>query len=176
MSKSINAITDTTSISNIQRIEELEKARAWAAETPCILEFIDCGNLVDLNGCDMSLSREQMNGVLLLLEGVLSNLELIGVIARENGTEDLPISTIDSATDAARDIILLAVKLAKVRLAEGNASDKVCMVKVWVAGFLASLRFANEFHVRNIYECVNELIEAIPAPSEGGDDAKNPRD
>lgn len=141
-----------------------------------MLEFIDCGNLADLDGCDMLLSKEQMNGVFLLLDGVLANLESISLIANEFGTEELAIRTINQAADDASNIISLAVKLAKVRLAEDengeeSASDDVCMVSVWVEGFLASLRLANEIHVRNIYECVKELIEAIPAPSEGGGNA-----
>lgn len=178
MSKSKNTATDTPSISNGERLKELEKARLWASETPCMLEFIDCGNLADLDGCDMSLNKEQMNGVFLLLDGVLANLEGISVIADECGTEERATRTILTAADAARDIISLAVKLAKVRLAEDEnnekrVSDKICMGSIWVAGFLASLRLANEIHISNIYECVHELIGAIPAPSEGGNNAIN---
>ena len=141
-----------------------------------MLEFIDCGNLVDLDGCDMSLNKEQMNGIFLLLDGVFSNLEGISVIANECGTEEKTAGTIRRFCDDAMNIISLAMKLAKVRLAEEenneeSASDEICMVKIWVAGFLASLRLANEIHVSNIYECVQELIEAIPAPSEGGGNA-----
>lgn len=176
MSKSKNTTTDTPSISNAQRLKELEKARLWASEAPCMLKFIDCGNFADLDGCDMSLNKEQMNGVFLLLDGVISNLECASAIASEYGTEELAIKTINIAAHAAIDIISLAVKLAKVRLAdeesdEENASDEVCMVSIWAAGFLASLRLANEIHVSNIYQCVHELIEAIPAPSEGGGNA-----
>jgi len=176
MIKSKNTATNTPSISNVERLKELEKARLWASETPCMLEFIDCGNLADLDGCDMSLSKEQMHGVFLLLDGVLSNLDGISLIASECGTKELAIRTINQAADDARDIISLAVKLAKVRLDdeennEESASDEVCMVNVWVAGFLASLRLANEIHVSNIYQCVHELIEAIPASSEGGGNA-----
>lgn len=176
MSKPKNTATDTPSISNVKRFKELEKALLWASETPCMLEFIDCGNLVDLDGCDMPLNKEQINGVFLLLGGVLANLEGISLIAEEYGTEERAIRAILSATDAARDIISLAVKLAKVRLAEEEnneeiVSDEICMRSVWVAGFLASLRSANEAHVSNIFESVRELTEAITAPSEGGGNA-----
>ncbi|MBS0496477.1 MAG: hypothetical protein JSR51_02355 [Proteobacteria bacterium] len=178
MSKSKNTATDTPSISNVERLKELEKARLWASETPCMLEFIDCGNLADLDGCDMSLNKEQMNGVFLLLDGVLANLEgiSVSVIAGECKTEERTVEAIHRYCDDARNIILLAVKLAKVRLAEEenneeSVSDVVCMNEIWVAGFLASLRFANEIYVSSIYECVRKLIEAIPVPSEGGGNA-----
>lgn len=175
MSKSKNTPNQTQSISN-KRLKEFEKARLWASETPCMLEFIDCGNLADLDGCDMSLSKEQMNGVFLLLDGVLANLEGISLIASEFGTEELAIRTINQAADDASNIISLAVKLAKVRLAEEendeeSASDDVCMVSVWVGGFLASLRLVNEVHLSNIHQGLHELIKAIPAPSEGGGNA-----
>jgi hypothetical protein len=176
MSKSRNTTTDTPSISNVKRLKELEKARLLASEMPCILKFIDCGNLADLDGCDMALDREQMNGVFLLLDGVYSSLATIESIAVGYGTEERYIQAISSDIDDARKIISLATKLAKVHLIdeeknEENTSVDVCMVSSWVAGFLASLRVANELYVIGIYHCVHNLIEAIPAPSEGGGNA-----
>ena len=172
MSKSKNTTADNTSISNIQRLEKLEEARLLASDMPCILKFIDCGNLADLDGCDMVLDREQMNGVFLLLDSVHSSLATIESIAVEYGTEEWAIRAISSDIDDARKIILLATKLAKVHLIdEGSASVDVCMVSSWVTGFLASLRVANELYVTGIYHCVHELVKAIPAPSEGGGNA-----
>lgn len=176
MSKSKNTATDTPSISNIERLEKLEEARILASEMPCILKFIDCGNLADLDGCDMVLDRGQMEGAFLLLGSVYSSLEIIESIAAKYGTEDELIQTISSYVDDARKIISLATKLAAVHLAEDengeeSDSDVICMVSSWVAGFLASLRVANELYVTGIYHCVHKLIEAIPAPSEGGGNA-----
>jgi|CXWL01.1.fsa_nt_gi hypothetical protein len=51
----------------IEGLKELQKARYWASEIDCMLQFIDCVDLVDLNGCDMSISREQMDGLFFLL-------------------------------------------------------------------------------------------------------------
>ncbi|MBV6448920.1 hypothetical protein [Nitrosomonas sp.] len=176
MSKSKNT-RQTSSISNAESLKELKKVRDCVSDISCALTFIDCADLVDLDGCDMSISREQMEGLFDLLEGAVFNLEQIQHTVNKYGTLKETTKAICNSIEKAVRIILLAVKIERVRLAEyedetgkKDFSYTVCLVKVWTAGFLVSLRLANEC-IDGLFYSIGELCEAIPAPSEGGGNA-----
>ncbi|WMJ09362.1 hypothetical protein [Nitrosomonas sp. sh817] len=177
MSKSKKTINQTPSISNSEILKELRKARNCVSDISCALEFIDCGDLVDLDGCNMSISREQMEGLFNLLDGAVDNLEQIQQTVRQYGTLKETTKAICDSIEKAVRIILLAEKIERVRLAEYEEENgkkdlhyQVSLVKVWTAGFLVSLRLAKEY-IANLFYSIEELCEAIPAPSEGGGNA-----
>lgn len=177
MSKSKNTPNQTPSISNSEILKELRKARNCVADISCVLSFIDCGDLVDLDGCDMGISRKQMEGLFNLLDGAVNNLEQIQQTVKQYGTLKKTTKSICASIECALNIISFAMKIERVRLAEyeeetgkKDSSYQVCLVKVWTAGFLVSLRLAKEY-IDDLFYSIDKLCVTIPVSSEGGGNA-----
>ena len=168
------------SISNAECLKELKKARNCVSDISCVLEFINCANFVDLDGCDMSISREQMEGLFNLLDGAVNNLEQIQYTVDQHGTLKETSKSICGSIECALNIIFLAVKIERVRLAEHEEktgkedfSYQVSLVDVSTAGFLVAIRLAREF-IDGLFYSIDELCEAVPRHVEGGDLVKDP--
>lgn len=168
-----NQLDEATKGSN-----ELRDAANLADEIGCMFEFIDCANLVDLDGCNMHITRKQMDGVFSLLDTAVNNLEKIWGAVNEYGTLEQTKAAICESIEAALNIISLAVKIEKVRLSneeedEGkeDSNYSISLSSIFNSGFLASIRFVGEEHVQPLYTAINELREAITIRNEGGADA-----
>ncbi|MDP2225670.1 hypothetical protein [Nitrosomonas sp.] len=176
MSKS-KTTRQAPSISNSEILKELRKARNCVSDISCVLSFIDCADLVDLDGCDMSVSREEMEGIFNLLNGAVLNLEQIQHTVKKYGTLKETSKAICDSIEHALSIIFLAVKIERVRLAgyeeetgQKDSSYQVCLVDIRTAGFLVSLRLANEC-IDGLFYSIEELCAVIPNSAEGANNA-----
>lgn len=119
-----------------------------------------------------------MDGLFSLLDGAVNNLKKAKQTVKRYGTIKKNKKRICASIECSLNIISLAVKIEKVRLAEyeeetgkKDSSYQVSLIKVWTAGFLVSLRLAKE-HLRDIFYSIEVMREAImPSPTEGGGNA-----
>ena len=82
---------------NLEALKDIKKAQLWMLRINGVFQLIDCCELLEIDGRSFVLSMEQMCGVYRLLDGTVSDLEQIQMIATEYGKDEKPLESINES-------------------------------------------------------------------------------
>ncbi|MDP1550700.1 MAG: hypothetical protein Q8L97_11195 [Nitrosomonas sp.] len=173
--------TKNPSISITKRLEELWKASIKSSGVTCTIEFLDCSeeaSEIDSDGdrTDASITKDQMLGIFLTVESIISELKEIRRLVLEHASNEDESCEIIEMIDDALKMIDLASRMGRMHLSNDSESDdKIQLCKIWVNGFFCTLKYAGN-RLYWLFEKINTIylrIEQTVTPDNGGDLVKD---
>lgn len=175
--------SETTPTQNAKRLEELWKACLKSSGVSCTMEFLDCStetSEIDSDGdrTDASVTKDQMLGIFLTVESIISELKEIRRLVLEHASNEDESCEIIEMIDDALKMIDLASRMGRMHLSNETVDsyDAIGLGRIWVNGFFYTLKHANG-RLHWLYEKINTIclrIERAVTPDDGGDLVKDP--
>ncbi|MDO8893727.1 hypothetical protein [Nitrosomonas sp.] len=170
--------TKNPSISITKRLEELWKASLKSSGVTCTIEFLDCSeeaSEIDSDGdrTDASITKDQMLGIFLTVESIISELKEIRSLVLEHASNEDESCEILEMIDDALKMIDLASRMGRMHLSNETVDsyDAIGLGRIWVNGFFYTLKHAND-RLFLLFEKINTIylrIEQTVTPDNGGD-------
>ncbi|MDV6347296.1 hypothetical protein R2083_07170 [Nitrosomonas sp. Is35] len=185
--------SESATVSNIERLKELERARLIISKCISVIGFIDCGEMMEqVNGLTrtLSLSWEQMLGAFLVVESVVPLVrEVREIVIKMSPCEEIT-HDICRSTDAFFFMTSFSLKLARIHLdkardrtilfrkdvevckmvglpTEWNSQEECfSMDSIGICGLFHVMQLTDD-RAGDIYEGVNALCELISETLEG---------
>jgi len=177
-----SSASETTPTHNAKRLEELWKACLKSSGVSCTIEFIDCStetSEIDSDGdrSDASVTKDQMLGIFLTVESIISELKEVRHLVLEHASNEDESCEIFEMIDDALKMIDFASRMGRMHLSNvDDSDDEIWLCKIWVNGFFYTLKHAND-RLFLLYEKINTIylrIEQAVTPDDGGDLVKDP--
>ncbi|MER0216612.1 MAG: hypothetical protein DU481_10600 [Nitrosomonas sp.] len=157
---------------NLEALKDIKKAQLWMLRINGVFQLIDCRELLEIDGRSFVLSMEQMCGVYRLLDGIVSDLEQIQMIATEYGKDEKPLKSINESIGHTLQIISLAVKIAESRIGDNDEMLDVPLSVEWVNGFFTALSWACDY-LDSAQQGMKQLYSILLKSAERGNNAIN---
>ena len=174
--------SETTPTHNAKHLEELWKACLKSSGVSCTIEFLDCSeetSEIDSDGdrTDASITKEQMLGIFLTVESIISELKEIRRLVLEHASNEDESCEIIEMIDDALKMIDLASRMRRMHLSNETVDSygAIGLGRIWVNGFFYTLKYAND-RLYWLFEKINTICERIQeasTPDDGGDIAKD---
>jgi len=167
----------TPSISNAERLEELWKACLKSSGVKCTISFLDFSEETheinsDGDRTDARITRDQMRGIFLTIESIISELKDIKSLVLEHASNEDESCEIIEMIDDALKMLDLASRMGRMHLSNADDSDgEIWLCQIWVNGFFYTLKHAGA-RLFGLYEEINTIylrIEQTVTPDDGGD-------
>lgn len=174
--------SEKLSTSNAERLKVLEKASIKSSGIQCTIDFInfsDDGTEIDCDGIctDASITKEQMRGIFLTVESIVSELKEIKRLVLEQAPDEDESCEIFGMIDDALKMIDSALRIGKIRFSNAAGSgDEIDLNEIWVNGFFCTLGHANDrlgWLFTRINDIRDHIAEAAKPDDNGGDLVKD---